>query len=582
MIGLARNRGIDIVANETSNRATPSLVSFGPKARASGEAAKTQETSNWKNTVGSLKRLIGRSFQDDDVQNVESKFVSSELVDVNGGVGVSVSSDGRLRKTSALPHQTDAHLLYALFAQVNYLGQKTTFSATQLYAMYLSKLRDTTSLEAKMTVNNVVISVPGWYTDAQRRAVLDAAEIANLNPLRLINDGTAIAFGYGITKADLPAPEEKPRTVAFVDIGHSDYSVTIASFNKTGCTIKAAGYDRHFGGRDLDYALVQHFAKEFSEKYKMDILSNKKAVFRLTAACERLKKILSANTAAPLNVESLMNDIDASSSLTREDFEGLVAGLLERTTVPLEAALKESGLTRDDIDFIELVGGTTRVPAVKNKITEFFGRPLSTTLNQDEAVARGATLACAVLSPVFRVRDFTVQDVNGYPIDVSWEKVPEDEDTQLQLYGKGNTFPSTKVLTLQRNAPFDIQASYAPDAVLPGNVNPNLARITVKGVQPQANGQPTTVKVRSRLNINGIFVFEGAVAHEETGEEEEVPVAEGEEPQEKKRKVNKRELAVVNYDNGSLERSLLEDLRGKEGEMYSSDKLVIETEVSRQ
>lgn len=436
-----------------------------------------------------------------------------------------------------------------------------------------------------MTVNNVVIAVPGWYTDVQRRAVLDAAEIANLNPLRLINDGTAIAFGYGITKADLPAPEEKPRTVAFVDIGHSDYSVTIASFNKTGCTIKSAAYDRHFGGRNLDLALVEHFAKEFSTKYKMDVASNKKAVFRLTAACERLKKVLSANSAAPINVESLMNDIDASSSLTREDFEGLVSSLLERTTVPLEAALQQSGLTRDDIDFIELVGGTTRVPAVKNKITEFFGRPLSTTLNQDEAVARGSTLACAVLSPVFRVRDFTVQDVNGYPIDVNWEKVPEDEDTNIRIFDKGNAFPSLKNLTLNRSAPFDVQARYASDAVLPGGINPDLARVTVKGVQAAANGQPTTVKVRSRLTLNGIFVFEGATAIEETGEEEEVeaaPAADGqtEQPVEKKRKVNKRELPVVQYETGSLERGVLEDLRGKEGEMYSNDKLVMETEVS--
>lgn len=446
--------------------------------------------------------------------------------------------------------------------------------------MYLAKLRDTTSTEAKMTVNNVVIAIPGWYTDVQRRAVLDAAEIANLNPLRLINDGTAIAFGYGITKSDLPAQEEKPRTVAFVDIGHSDYSVTIASFNKTGCTIKAAAYDRHFGGRDLDYALVQHFAKEFSSKYKIDVLSNKKAVFRLTAACERLKKVLSANSQAPINVESLMNDIDASSSMKREEFEELVGPLLERTTVPLEDALQRSGLTRDDIDFIELVGGTTRVPAVKTKITEFFGRPLSTTLNQDEAVARGSTLACAVLSPVFKVRDFTVQDSNDYPIDVQWEKVPEDDDTCLRIFDKGNAFPSTKNLTLQRTAPFDVQANYAPDAVLPGSVNPTLARITVKGVQPQPNGQPTTVKVRARLNINGIFTFEGATAFEETGEEEAEAPAEGAEPKEKKRKVNKRELSVVHYDPGTLDRSVLEELRGKEGEMYASDKLVMETEVS--
>ncbi|KMU86176.1 heat shock protein Hsp88 [Coccidioides immitis H538.4] len=197
-IGVARNKGIDIITNEVSNRSTPSLVAFGPKNRFLGEAAKTQEISNLKNTVASLKLLTGRSFKDPDVQ-LEQEYNSAKLIDVNGEAGVEVS----------------------------YLGKKEQFTATQLVAMYLGKIKITASAELRQPVSDVVLSVPPWFTDSQRRGMLDAAQIAGLNCLRLINDTTAIALGYGITKLDLPAPEEKPRRVDFVDIDHCNYSCAI-------------------------------------------------------------------------------------------------------------------------------------------------------------------------------------------------------------------------------------------------------------------------------------------------------------------------------------------------------------------
>ena len=160
-IGVARARGVDIVSNEVSNRATPSLVSFGQKARALGEGAATAQTSNFKNTVGSLKRLIGRTFQDPSIQQYEKPFVNAELVDAKGEVGV----------------------------KVRFLGEERIFSATQLLGMYLGKLRDTTQRELGGSgVSDVVLSVPIWFTDNQRRAMLNAAEIANLNPLRVMNE----------------------------------------------------------------------------------------------------------------------------------------------------------------------------------------------------------------------------------------------------------------------------------------------------------------------------------------------------------------------------------------------------------
>ncbi|KAH7889017.1 heat shock protein 70 family [Phlebopus sp. FC_14] len=552
-IGVARNRGIDIIVNEVSNRATPSLVAFGPKQRAIGEAAKTQETSNFKNTLGSLKRLIGRSFSDPELE-IEKKYLNAKLIDVNGTVGTEVS----------------------------YLGEKQTFSATQLVAMYLGKLRDITTNELKTAVSDFVIAVPGWYTDIQRRAIQDAASIAGLNALRVINDTTAVALGYGITKTDLPEAEN-PRHIMFVDVGHSSMSVAVVAFSKGQLVVKGTAYDRHLGGRDIDYALLQHFATEFKEKYKIDVLSSPKATFRLAVGCERLKKILSANSEAPLSVESIMNDIDASSKLTRDAYEGLVSSLLDRISAPLEQALAESGLTLDQIEAVELVGGTTRVPAVRSRIQAALGgKVLSTTLNQDEAVARGATFACAFFSPTFRVREFHTKDIAHYPIKVTWERSPADpdEDTELVVFPRGNAIPSTKVLTFYRKEPFEIQAEYAEPSGLPGGINPWIARFAAKSVTQDANGDLTCIKLKTRLNLHGIMSFESAYIEEVEERDEAAMDVDGdaEKAAPKKKRVTKKiDVPFVTFA-ASLDPSVLEKYKEQEAQMHAADKLVQDTE----
>ncbi|EGC47336.1 hsp88-like protein [Histoplasma capsulatum var. duboisii H88] len=500
-IGVARNKGIDIITNEVSNRSTPSLVGFGPKSRYIGEAAKTQEISNLKNTVGTLRRLAGRSFKDPDVQ-VEQDYNTATLIDINGEAG----------------------------AEVSYLGKKEQFTATQLVAMFLTKIKTTVASELKLPVADVVLSVPPWFTDAQRRSLLDASEIAGLTCLRLINDSTAIALGWGITKFDLPSAEEKPRRVAFVDIGHSDYTCSIVEFRKGELNVKATTYDRHFGGRNFDKALVDHFAKEFKEKFKIDIRTNMKAWTRTLAAAEKLKKILSANASAPMSIESLMDDVDVRSFVKREELEAMIQPLLDRVTVPLEQALAEAKLKPEDIDSIEMVGGCTRIPIIKEKISEFFGKPLSFTLNQDEAVARGCAFSCATLSPVFRVRDFSVHDIVNYPIEFTWEQAPEipDEATSLTVFNKGNVMPSTKILTFYRKQPFDIEARYAKPEGLPGKANPWIGRFSVKGVTPNPDGDFATCKLRARLNLHGILNIESGYYVEDVEVEEPIPEKEGE------------------------------------------------------
>jgi len=566
VIAVARNKGVDVITNEVSNRATPSLVGFGPKSRYLGESAKTQEVSNLKNTVGSLTRLVGRSINDPDVK-IEQDFVSALLVDVNGQVG----------------------------AEVSYLGQKQRFSATQLVAMLLTKARETASKELRLPVNDMVIAVPAWYTDAQRRALLDAAEIAGLKVLRLINETTATALGYGITKLDLPSAEEKPRRVAFVDIGHSNYTCTIAEFKKGELKIVATGYDRHFGGRNFDKAIIEHFRAEFKEKNKIDINENPKARVRVAAAVEKLKKVLSANAVAPINIESLMNDVDVRGTLKREELEDLVKPLLERATAPLEQALSDAKLKPEDIDFVELVGGGSRVPALKNAIQTFFGKQLSFTLNADEAIARGCAFSCAILSPVLRVRDFSVQDIVNYPIEFAWEKSPDipDEDTNLTVFNRGNAMPSTKILTFYRKQPFDLEAKYSKPETLPGKTNPWIGRFSVKGVKADSKDDFMICKLKARLNLHGILNVEQGYYVEEQEIEEPVPEAKEGEAMEtddkaadakapvKTRKVKKQVRKgdlPLSAGTASLDQASKDNFLEKEGQMISEDKLVAETE----
>ncbi|KPA42364.1 heat shock 70kda protein 4 [Fusarium langsethiae] len=562
VIAVARNRGVDVVTNEVSNRATPSLVGFGPKSRYLGEAAKTQEISNLKNTVSSLKRLAGRSFNDPDIQ-VEQQYVTAPLVDVNGQVG----------------------------AEVNYLGKKENFTATQLVGMYLSKIKQTAGAELKLPVQDVCMSVPPWFTDVQRRALIDAAEIAGLRVLRLINDGTAAALGWGITKLDLPAPEEQPRRVCFIDIGHSSYTVSIVEFKKGELAVKATTWDKDFGGRDFDRALVDHLAKEFKGKYKVDIMTHGRALARTIAAAEKTKKILSANQQAPVNIESLMNDIDASAMITRQEFEAMIEPLLQRTHLPLEEALAQAKLTKDDIDVIEVVGGGSRVPALKERIQSFFGKTLSFTLNADEALARGSAFSCAILSPVFRVRDFAVQDIISYPIEFGWEKAPDipDEDTSLTVFNKGNVMPSTKILTFYRKQPFDLEARYAQPELLPGKTNPWIGRFSVKNVKADGKDDFMICKLKARVNIHGVLNVETGYYVEEEEVEEEVnedpdAMETDKDAPKKTRKVKKQVRKgdlPISTGSASLDDSTKASLLEKEAAMVMEDKLVADTEEKK-
>ncbi|XP_066845819.1 heat shock protein 105 kDa isoform X2 [Anser cygnoides] len=476
-IAVARAGGIETVANEFSDRCTPSVVSFGSKNRAIGVSAKNQQITHAHNTVSNFKRFHGRAFNDPFVQKEKEKL-SYDLVPMkNGGVGV----------------------------KVMYMDEEHIFSVEQISAMLLTKLKETAESNLKKPVTDCVISVPSFFTDAERRSVLDAAQIVGLNCLRLMNDMTAVALNYGIYKQDLPAPEEKPRIVVFVDMGHSAFQVSACAFNKSKLKVLGTAFDPFLGGRNFDAKLVDYFCAEIKAKYKLDPKSKVRALLRLYQECEKLKKLMSSNsTDIPLNIECFMNDTDVSGKMNRSQFEELCADLLQRIEMPLLSLMEQTQLKVEDVTAVEIVGGATRIPAVKERIAKFFGKDVSTTLNADEAIARGCALQCAILSPAFKVREFSVTDATPFPISLLWNTEAEDTEGVHEVFSRNHAAPFSKVLTFYRKGPFELEAFYSDPNGVP-YPETKIGRYVIQNVAAQKDGEKSKVKVKVRVNTHGIF-----------------------------------------------------------------------------
>ncbi|XP_032466716.1 heat shock protein 105 kDa isoform X5 [Phocoena sinus] len=436
-IAVARAGGIETIANEFSDRCTPSVISFGSKNRTIGVAAKNQQITHANNTVSNFKRFHGRAFNDPFIQK-EKENLSYDLVPMkNGGVGI----------------------------KVMYMDEEHLFSVEQITAMLLTKLKETAENNLKKPVTDCVISVPSFFTDAERRSVLDAAQIVGLNCLRLMNDMTA-------------------------------------------------------GGKNFDAKLVEHFCAEFKTKYKLDAKSKIRALLRLYQECEKLKKLMSSNsTDLPLNIECFMNDKDVSGKMNRAQFEELCAELLQKIEVPLYSLLEQTQLKVEDVSAVEVVGGTTRIPAVKEKIAKFFGKDTSTTLNADEAVARGCALQCAILSPAFKVREFSVTDAVPFPISLVWSHDSEDAEGVHEVFSRNHAAPFSKVLTFLRSGPFELEAFYSDPQGVP-YPEAKIGRFIVQNVSAQKDGEKSRVKVKVRVNTHGIFTISTASMVEKIPAEE--------------------------------------------------------------
>ncbi|XP_020249769.1 LOW QUALITY PROTEIN: heat shock 70 kDa protein 15-like [Asparagus officinalis] len=495
IVAVARQRGIDVVLNDESKRETPTIICFGEKQRFIGTAGAASSMMNPKNTISQIKRLIGRKFSDPELQ----------------------------RDIQSLPFAVTEGPDGFPLIHARYLGEQRAFTPTQVLGMVLSNLKAIAETNLNAAVVDCCIGIPVYFTDLQRRAVMDAAKIAGLNPLRLFHETTATALAYGIYKTDLP--ENDQLNVAFVDVGHASMQVCIAGLRKGQLKVLAHSFDRSLGGRDFDEVLFKHFAAKFKEEYKIDVYQNARACLRLRAACEKLKKVLSANPEAPLNIECLMEEKDVRGFIKRDEFENISVPILERVKGPLEKALADAGLSVENIHSVEVVGSGSRVPALIRILTEFFGKEPRRTMNASECVARGCALQCAMLSPTFKVREFQVHECFPFSIALSWKgSVPEAqggaaENQSTIVFPKGNPIPSIKALTFFRSNTFSVDVMYADANEL--QALPKISTYTIGPFQ-STKGERAKLKVKVRLNLHGIVSVESATMLEE--EEVEVTV----------------------------------------------------------
>jgi molecular chaperone DnaK (HSP70) len=370
--------------------------------------------------------------------------------------------------------------------------------------MFMTKLKTIGEMNLNSKVVDCVLTVPSFMTDAERRSILDSAQIAGLNCLKLMNDTTAIALTYGLYHSSLPELTEKPHVVVFVDMGYTQVQVSAVAFNKGKLRMLATSFDNNLGGRDFDRVLCDHFQAEFKQKYKIDAYSNVRARLRLRAECEKLKKLMSSNASPiPLNIECFMNDIDVSGKMNREEFEKLSESLLARVRKTLSELLHEAKLKPEEIDLVEIVGGSTRIPAVKQIVKEVFGKEPSTTLNADEACARGATIMCAILSPTFKVKEFKIEECQLFPITLNW-KGAETDDNELEVFPYLEKIPLSKLLTIYKREAFEIEARYRYPNNIPYN-DPRIGKFLIGNITPNAQGENSEVKLKARITKNGIF-----------------------------------------------------------------------------
>lgn len=556
-VAVARAGGIETIANDYSLRATPSCVAFSPRNRIIGVAAKNQMVTNMKNTIHGFKRLLGRSIDDPFIKQ-ELKHLPFNVVKCdNNKIGINV----------------------------NYLNEQHTFSVEQITGMLLTKLKEISEISLKTKVNDCVISVPSYFTNAERKALLDAASIAGLNVLRLFNETAATALSYGIYKQDLPNPEEKPRNVVFVDCGYTSLQVFACAFNKGKLKMLASTFDSQLGGREFDYILAEHFSKDFKSRYNIDPRNNPRAFLRLLAEVEKIKKQMSANsTKLPMNIECFMDDKDVHADIKRTEFEELSMHLFNRVEVTLEQCLKDSKLSKDDIYSVEIVGGSSRIPYIKNLIEKIFGKIPSTTLNQDEAVSRGCALQCAMLSPAVRVRDFSVTDIQSFPIELLWDPADNSDDGRAEVFPKNHAVPFSKMLSFYRLAPFTVKAHYSGPIPYADNY---IGQFTVRDVKPTADGASQKVKVKARVNLHGIFSISSATLLEkaelqdelvspsepmETSEKDPQSTEVEEKKEEKKKSVTKTiDLRIESITHGYSVMDLNNYIE-QEGKMVAADR----------
>lgn len=519
----------EVIANAEGNRTTPSVVAVNKSGeRLVGQVAQRQRVTNAKNTIYGVKRLIGRKFDDKEVQK-DIDIMPFEIVKHKSGVAVK-------------------------------MGDKE-YTPEEVSAMILSKIKADAEAFLGEKVTEAVITVPAYFDDSQRQATKDAGKIAGLEVKRIINEPTAAALAYGLEKGK----EEK---IVVFDLGGGTFDVSVLELGDGVFEVKSTNGDTHLGGEDFDNAIVNYFIDEFKKSDGIDLKKDNAAMQRLKDEAEKAKKELSTTTEYEVNIPFITADADGPKhfelKLTRAKLEDLVKGLLDRLDGPVEKALKDAKLSKGDINEIVLVGGMTRMPAVVERVKKLFGKDPMQGVNPDEVVAVGAAIQGGVLAG--DVKDVLLLDVT--PLSLGIETMG---GVSTKLIERNTTVPTSKSETFSTAADNQPQVEIH---VLQGERefaqdDKSLGRFVLDGIAPAPRGVPQ-IEVTFNIDANGLLNV--TAKDKGTGKEQSITIQEsGNMSKEDIEKAQKD--AEMHADEDKKKRETIDAKNGLENAIYQAKKM---------